>query len=148
VFDGLPPDSGVVKGEALVDIHRPDGVAVFGQKTGQPVGQLVSHQARLDARAVREALRPVLICPQLVLSAFVATDGLEDENKLGGLCDKLRRGPCREPEQVLASLKRPEGSDDLAVAYTHSRVAGMFGEIQLPTAETSAPAQTEGVSHV
>lgn len=130
VWEGsAPPDTGIVKGEALVDVLRPDGVGVFGSQTGLHVKNLATIQARLDAKAVRDGLRPVLLCPQPVLAVHIATDGLEDEQ---GLLTKLRRGPCRHKDEVEEALKRPKDSDDLAVAWTFTRFPGMLGEAELP----------------
>lgn len=143
VWDGAPPDLASIQGEALVETVRPDGAAVFGCQTRQPVRNLASVQARLDAAAVRSALRPVLLCPQPVLAVHIATDGLEDERPL---LDKLRRGPCRAKNEVEGTLERPESSDDLALAWTFTRVPGMFGEVEArPQALDS---RSEAVAHV
>lgn len=125
VWDDMAPDTSCIHGEALVDAMRPDAAAVFGSRTGQPVGRLASQEARHDAAAVRAALRPVLLCPQPVLACHVATDGLEDEPEV---LDAIRRGPCRARRQVEQLLERPKDSDDLAIAWTCTRTPGLFGE--------------------
>ncbi|MCY1062163.1 protein phosphatase 2C domain-containing protein [Nannocystis sp. SCPEA4] len=70
-----------------------------------------------DVDAVARGLEPVLEVEGPALMLYVASDGLRDERA----ADELLRGNTWHGEQILAALSRPEGCDDLAVAWAHEK---------------------------
>lgn len=104
---------------------------VGGERHAARLGRLASTAParRVDGFEAREAvldqLRHVLSCPAPVLGAYVATDGLRHEPRLASLL----HAPANSPEQLLGSITRPEGCDDLGLALAAERLEGMVSDV-------------------
>jgi hypothetical protein len=100
---------------------------IGGERHAARLGHLASTAParRGNELAAREAvidqLRSVLSCGAPVLGAYVATDGLRHEPALASLL----HAPANSPEQLLGSITRPEGCDDLGLALAAERLEGM-----------------------
>jgi hypothetical protein len=99
--------------EADVEVHG-DGLSLRGGRHSAVLPHdVASRQARLDLDAVVASLEVAMWVPGPVVAAWVATDGLLDEP---AAMERLRH-PVRRRDHLDALLVRPEGCDDLAVAY-------------------------------
>ncbi|PCC66453.1 protein phosphatase 2C domain-containing protein [Nannocystis exedens] len=94
---------------------------------------------RGDPDEVAAGLQPVLEAEGPTLRLYVASDGLEDEPRL----DAWLRVATWQGDELAASLDRPAGSDDLALAWAHERwpgSAGLAADAQpLPTGNLQPP---------